>query len=142
MKALKKKIMAVLMSVLTVITGLYAPVIAHAAPEEPTTGTLTKGDQLIYMGWGTNYFTVDYDNDDNTYSRNAFCIVPELSAPADGDYSLTAADQTMTKLVYYCAGAPGESLSELSVAAQGGEEDAFVGHLRPPWLLYIRSVSL
>jgi len=126
MKALKKKIMAVLMSVLTVITGLYAPVIAHAAPAEPTTGTLTKGDQLIYMGWGTNYFTVDYDNDDNTYSRNAYCIVPELSAPADGDYSLTAADQTMTKLVYYCAGAPGESQSELNPTSQGGEEDAFV----------------
>ncbi len=28
MKAIKKKIMAVLMSVLTVITGIYAPVIA------------------------------------------------------------------------------------------------------------------
>lgn len=126
MKAFKKKIMAILMSVLTTIVGVYSPVIAQAAPAEPTVGTLTKGDQLIYMGWGTNYFTVDYNNDDNTYSRNAFCIVPELSAPSDGDYSLAAADANMTKLLYYSAGAPGEAYGELNPTAQGGEEDAFV----------------
>ena len=126
MKAFKKKIMAILMSVLTTIVGVYSPVIAQAAPAEPTVGTLTKGDQLIYMGWGTNYFTVDYNNDDNTYSRNAYCIVPELSAPSDGEYGLAAADATMTKLLYYSAGAPGESQSELNPTAQGGEEDAFV----------------